>query len=231
VDLGGGVVLEMGYLKGGKFQMGSPNSEIERNSAEGPVHEVELDGFWLGKYEVTQEQYQAIMGTNPSRFKDPKNPVESVSWDDAVEFCKRLSQKTGKTFRLPTEAEWEYACRAGSRSRFCFGDSVSQLGDYAWYNSNSGNQTQPVGQRQPNAWGLYDMHGNVWEWCSDWYGEDYYGNFPRKNATGPTSGQYRVLRGGSWFNYPRYCRSAYRLGVTPTNTGVVYGFRVVVFFR
>jgi formylglycine-generating enzyme required for sulfatase activity len=142
----------------------------------------------FGKYQVTQAQYQAVMGTNPSQFKNkPKNPVENVSFNEAQAFCQKLSQITGKTYRLPTEAEWEYACRAGTTTNYYFGDDYRQLGDYAWYFDNSQGTTNPVGQKKPNTWGLYDMHGNVWEWC-----------------------QEVVIRGGSWCFYPNNCRSTIR---------------------
>ena len=226
IDLGRGVKLEMVYIRGGTFQMGSPESEQPRGNDEGPVHPVELDGFWMGKFEVTQEQYQQITGKNPSHFKDAKNPVEQVSWNDAKAFCDTLSQKTGQAFRLPTEAEWEYACRAGSQTAYSFGDSESQLGDYAWYDRNSGRRTHPVGGKRPNAWGLYDMHGNVYEWCGDWYDSDYYKNSPRKNPTGPSSGSSRVNRGGSWISSPWGCRSAFRYRGTPGITFNYLGFRV-----
>ncbi len=228
IDLGDGVKLEMVYVRGGTFQMGSPDSERDRESNEGPVHPVELDGFWMGKFEVTQEQYESIMRSNPSHFKGSKNPVERVSWNDAKSFCDKLSQKTGQTFRLPTEAEWEYACRAGSSTAYCFGDDVSQLADYAWYVSNSGRRTHPVGGKRPNAWGLYDMHGNVCEWCGDWYASDYYENSPSKNPTGPASGNGRMLRGGGWDFIPCLCRSAFRSGTDPSYTLYGrFGFRVV----
>jgi eukaryotic-like serine/threonine-protein kinase len=142
-------------------------------------------------YEVTQGEYERVMGTNPSHFKgDPRLPVETVSWQDAMTFCERLSalpaeRSAGRVYRLPTEAEWEYACRAGSTTIYSFGDSEGSLGDYAWYDSNSGSKTHPVGQKRPNAWGLYDMHGNVWEWCSDWYDGSYYASSPVDDPTGP----------------------------------------------
>jgi len=225
VDLGGGVKMDLVWVPAGSFQMGSPDSEQGRNDSEGPVHTVELDGFWMAKYEVTQEQYEAVMGKNPSNFKGAKNPVEMVSWNDATDFCRKLTDKVGrasspaKSFRLPTEAEWEYACRAGSSTRFCFGDSDNGLDEYAWYGGNSDNTTHPVGEKKPNDWGLYAMHGNVWEWCGDWYGEKYYGSSDRKNPQGASSGELRVLRGGSWFRDPGDCRSAFRFGNGPARAG------------
>ena len=154
-------------------------------------------------YEVTQEQYERVMGKNPSRFKGPQLPVERVSWKAAVSFCTKLSafpeeQAAGRTYRLPTEAEWEYACRAGSTTDFCFGDAEWGLDDYAWYEDNSDHRTHPVGQKRPNAWGLYDMHGNVWEWCADWHDEAYYEASPVDDPQGPATGVDRVGRGGSW---------------------------------
>ena len=217
VDLGGGVTLEMLWVPPGDFTMGSNDGD----SDEKPPHQVTLtQGFWLGKYEVTQEQWERVMGSNPSNFKGAKNPVECVSWDDAQAFCK----KPGNGLRLPTEAEWEYACRAGSTTAYCFGESHSGLGDYAWYNDNSGSKTHPVGGKKPNAWGLYDIHGNVWEWCQDWYGD-----YPRGSVTDPTgrtSGTYRVLRGGSWNCGPAYCRSASRFGRPPGRRVTFVGVRV-----
>jgi formylglycine-generating enzyme required for sulfatase activity len=225
-DLGGGVKMDLVWLPTGSFQMGSPDSESGRTDDEGPVHTVELDGFWMGKYEVTQEQYEAVMGKNPSKFKGAKNPVEQVSWNDAVDFCRTASQKTDKGFRLPTEAEWEYACRAGSTTRFCFGDSDNGLGEYAWYNDNSGKTTHPVGEKKANEWGLYDMHGNVWEWCGDLYPGKYEAA-AAKNPQGASSGPCRVLRGGGGSNAPQFCRSATRDGGSPSRTGISRGFRVV----
>jgi len=231
-DLGGGVKMELVWVPAGSFQMGSPSSESGHSDDEGPVHSVELDGFWMGKYEVTQEQYEAVMEKNPSNFKGAKNPVEMVSWNDATDFCRKLTDKVGrasspaKSFRLPTEAEWEYACRAGSTTRFCFGDSDSNLGDYAWYTANSGSKTHPVGEKKANEWGLYDMHGNVWEWCGDWYA-DKYGAGSAKNPQGASSGECRVLRGGSWNGDPHRCRSADRGRSDPTGTNNGSGFRVV----
>jgi formylglycine-generating enzyme required for sulfatase activity len=234
VDLGGGMKMELVWIPAGSFQMGSPSSESGGDDDEGPVHTVELDGFWMGKYEVTQEQYQAVMGKNPSNFKGAKNPVVAVSSDDAADFCRKATAKVaqasspasvGKTFRLPTEAEWEYACRAGSTTRFCFGDSDNGLDDYAWYSGNSGKQTHPLGEKKPNEWGLYDMHGNVWEWCGDWYAGKY-GAGAAKNPQGSSSGVGRVLRGGGWNNDPVDCRSADRYWNMPTFMSSNFGFRV-----
>ncbi|MCX7046264.1 MAG: SUMF1/EgtB/PvdO family nonheme iron enzyme [Candidatus Sumerlaeota bacterium] len=218
-DLGNGVRIDMIWIPAGTFQMGSNQNDTEK-----PIHSVELDGFWLGKYPVTQAQYQAITGQNPSNFKSASNPVEQVNWDEATEFCRRISQKTGKTYCLPTEAQWEYACRAGANGKYCFGDSESQLGEYAWFDGNSESQTHPVGQKKPNQWGLFDMHGNVLEWCADWYGA--YTAEKQRNPSGPGSGEYRVLRGGSWFNTPVLCRSAYRSYNTPDYRLIFIGFRL-----
>jgi len=226
LDLGGGVTMKLVLIPAGKFMMGSPDSEKGRDENEGQ-HEVTLSKpFYMGVTEVTQAQYEAIMGTNPSNFKGATSPVDNVSWNDATEFCKKLSDKTNQAVRLPTEAEWEYACRAGSTTKFSFGDAHESLGDYAWYSTNSGSKTRPVGQKKPNAWGLYDMHGNVWEWCADRYGA-----YPEGAVTepqGPASGMFRVLRGGAWNDSPDYCRSAYRNRTTPDNRYYYDGFRVEV---
>jgi formylglycine-generating enzyme required for sulfatase activity len=200
--------LEMVKIPAGKFMMGSDEHDSEK-----PIHEVTVNAFKIGKYPVTQAQYKAVMGTNPSYFSgNPQNPVENVSWSDAQEFCQKLTELTGQKYRLPTEAEWEYACRAGTKTRFSFGNDDSQLGDYAWFIRNSDSKTHPVGQKKPNPWGLYDMHGNVLEWCEDGWHENH------ENA--PTDGtawndnhsqnNFRVMRGGSWYGNPRNCRSACR---------------------
>ncbi|MEI7837094.1 MAG: formylglycine-generating enzyme family protein [Planctomycetota bacterium] len=167
------------------------------------------------------------MDKNPSHFKDAKNPMEQISWDEAVEFCKKLSAKSGTTVRLPTEAEWEYACRAGSKTQFGYGDEATALGKYAWCATNSGDRTRPVAQKKPNAWGLYDMHGNVWEWCSDWYANSY-ANAGLRDPQGPDSGTLRVLRGGCWGNGPKGCRAAFRSRCLPDVRYFQYGFRVAV---
>ena len=217
--------MKLLLIPAGEFQMGSPESDTKAYSSEKPQHPVRItQPFYLGVTEVTQEQYERVMGTNPSNFKGSELPVETVSWEDAVEFCRKLSAKVGRPYRLPTEAEWEYACRAGSRTKWSFGDAESSLGEYAWYSSNSGSTTHPVGEKKPNAWGLCDMHGNVWEWCSDWYGE--YASAAVSDPSGATAGSNRVLRGGGWNYGPGYCRSAYRRSVAPGSRYDSLGFRV-----
>ena len=199
------------------------------NKNEKPAHPVTLTKpFYMGKFSVTQEQYQSVMGSNPSQFKGNRNPVEMVSWDDAQAFCKKLSEQTAEMVRLPTEAEWEFACRAGTRTAYSSGDSESDLARVAWYSANSKSTTHPVGQKEANAFELYDMHGNVWQWCLDFYGEDYYGKSEAENPQGPTQGAWRLLRGGSWGFTPMYCRSANRIRNLPVNRDGNIGFRVVL---
>ena len=204
--------IKLVYIPAGSFTMGSPSNEQDRDNDEGPQHKVTISrGFYMGIYEVTQAQYEAVMGTNPSDFKGDNLPVETVSWNNAVEFCQKLSQKEGKAYRLPTEAEWEYACRAGSSTRFCFGDNDSGLDDYAWYgHEKAGTKTHPVGQKNSNDFGLYDMYGNVSEWCSDWYDTNYYSNSPEIDPKGPDKGTDRVVRGSSWLYNSKDCRSSDR---------------------
>ena len=217
------------YIKPGTFMMGSPSSEADREDDE-RQHRVTLTkGYYLQSTEVTQGQWQAVMGDNPSRFKScgADCPVEQVSWDDIQEFIKKLNQRDSDyQYRLPTEAEWEYAARAGSESRFCFGDSDETLKEYTWFEDNSGGKTHPVSEKRPNKWGLYDMYGNVWEWCQDWYNEDYPGGSVT-DPRGPSSGDARVLRGGSWGHFAGDCRSADRGGYGPTNRFLNQGFRLV----
>jgi formylglycine-generating enzyme required for sulfatase activity len=220
VDLGGGVKLDLVLVPAGSFTMG--------DAIDKPAHKVTITKpFYLGKYEVTQEQWEAVMGSNPSHFKGPKNPVEQVSWDDCQQFLVKLNAKSGgqgSKFVLPTEAQWEYACRAGSTGKFCFGDDEKQLGEYAWYKVNSGDKPQPVGEKKPNIFGLHDMHGNIWEWCQDWYGE--YGAEAVRDPSGPTTGSIRVYRGGSWDDGGRYCQSACRYLDVPGGRGYYLGLRV-----
>ncbi len=235
-DLGNGVTLEMVQIPGGTFTMGSPAGEKQRDNDESPQHRVTVPSFYMGRYEVTQAQYQAVMGKNPSNFKGNKRPVEKVSWNDAVEFCKKLSQKTGRTYRLPSEAEWEYACRAGSSTPFYFGETITP--DLVNYNGNSPygsapkgeyrQQTTDVGIFPPNAFGLYDMHGNVYEWCQDTWHDNYNGAPTDGSAWIDNQNSYRLLRGGSWFNNSGYCRSANRGRDYPDDIGNNDGFRVVL---
>ena len=202
-------------------------------------HQVTLKKpFKLGIYEVTQAQYEKVTGVKPSKFKVADNPVETLTWDHAVDFCRKLSElpaekDAGNVYRLPTEAEWEYACRAGTTTKYSFGDDESELRDHAWYSENFGGKTHPVGSKKPNAWGLYDMHGNVWEWCQDWLGG--YPSGMVRDPTGPASGsahQYRitgplrVYRGGSWFDLAEFCRSASRCRFGPSHRFECMGFRV-----
>ncbi len=230
VDLGGGVKMEMILIPAGEFLMGSPDSDQDALSWEKPQHRVRITKpFYLGKYQVTQEQWETVMGNNPSFFKGPKNPVERVSWGDCQQFLGKLNAKSvagGGKFQLPNEAQREYACRAGSKTRYCFGDDESKLGEYAWYAANSGTKTHPVGEKKPNAWGLYDMHGDVWEWCQDWYEPRYYKESPVDDPTGATTGSARVCRGGSWYYPAGGCRSAGRFHVEPGLRPYILGLRV-----
>ncbi|HAX80135.1 MAG TPA: Sulphatase-modifying factor protein [Cyanobacteria bacterium UBA11372] len=233
-DLGDGVVLEMVYIPGGTFQMGSSEQSYEQ-----PVHQVTVKPFFIGKYLITQEQYQAVMVDNYSDFEGAKLPVENVRWEDAMEFCAELSQKTGKNYRLPSEAEWEYACRAGTTTPFHFGDTitpdlVNYDGNHPYASAPKGlyrEKTTPVGSFPPNAFGLYDMHGNVWEWCSDrWH--DNYNDVPTNGSSWETGGFGRfgwVLRGGAWLDYAFVCRSAFRYTLAlGDDSGWSCGFRVAV---
>jgi formylglycine-generating enzyme required for sulfatase activity len=191
--------------------------------------------FWLSKFEVTQGEYEAIMGTNPSHFTgDPNRPVERVSYFKAVAYCAALTSRerqagrlpAGYEYRLPTEAEWEYACRAGTTNWFSFDEAVAEADLYAWTAENSGENPQPVGLKQPNPWGLHDMHGNVWEWCLDWFGA--YPKAPVTDPTGPPQGEYKVFRGGSWYHDVEFARSANRFMMSPSNGIHFVGFRVAL---
>jgi formylglycine-generating enzyme required for sulfatase activity/predicted phosphodiesterase len=216
-------------IPAGEFDMGSETGD----SDEKPVHRVRITlSFLLSMFPVTNQDYQRFLEANSgikppdywnnSQFNDPKQPVVGVSWEDAQAFCQWAG------CRLPTEAEWEYACRAGNQGAFCFGDDESKLEQYAWYIKNSGGKTQPVGQKKPNKWGLHDMHGNVWEWCQDWYAEDYYKRSPKEDSKGPEKGEFRVLRGGGWYGPGERCRSAFRFYPLPSSRYIYFGFRVVL---
>ena len=222
--------MEFVWIEPGVFQMGSDDGD----SDERPVHEVEISrGFWLGKYEVTQGEWESVMGRNPSYFEgDARLPVETVSWNDVQEFIAKLNAASGSSvYRLPTEAEWEYACRAGTQTRWSLGDDdgddASQLDKYAWYDCNDGCDTKVVGRKGPNGWGLYDMHGNVWEWVQDWYSSGYYNSSPRVDPPGPTSGSDRVVRGGRFGDIAQSVRSAYRYNSSPDNRYIFLGVRLV----
>jgi formylglycine-generating enzyme required for sulfatase activity len=222
--------MEFVLIPAGSFTMGADKNFEDASDDETPQHRVSISKpFYLGKYEVTQAQWTAVMGNNPSKFKDRSNPVEQVSWNDVQAFIRRLNQQEGHNhYRLPTEAEWEYATRAGSTGAYSFGDDADSLGRYAWYSDNSGDKRYPVGQKEPNAWGLHDMHGNVWEWVQDWYGERYYSNSPGSDPKGPSSGSRRVERGGCWCGSAKFCRSAYRNRVTPDYRHGSLGFRLAL---
>ncbi len=239
--------MKLVLIPPGEFMMGSSKELIEEElrlhdgvgwypkhlPGEGLQHRVRITKpYWLGATDVTQEEYERVMGSNPSKFQgDPQRPVEQVSWDDAVEFCRKLSALPGekaakRRYGLPTEAQWEHACRAGTTTRWYAGDDEAGLGDVAWFNANSGGQTHPVGGKKPNAWGLYDMHGNVWEWCQDWYDKGYYAKSPIDDPAGPPSDSARVFRGGCWIDGAGFCRSAYRNGSRPGLRDCILGFRV-----
>lgn len=240
--------MKLRFIPAGSFMMGSQKSDVEpiqreydlgENAfdEESPPYQVTISkSFYMGVYVVTQAQYEAVMGKNPGRYGGENNPVDDVSWYDAVEFCKRLSELTGESYRLPSEAEWEYACRAGITTVYYWGDSEDEMDKYAWYEKNACAEewtaphadkegTQPVGQKESNAWGLHDMLGNAWEWCRDMKGK-----YPSGAATdpkGPQSGDFRVCRGGSWFSGSWDARSAYRNAADPEGSSGGHGFRVV----
>ncbi len=211
-DLGDGIILELAEIPGGSYLMGN---EVKIN----------LKGFLMSKYPITQAQWRVIMGNNPSYFKGDSRPVETVSWIEANDFCHKLSQLTGRAYRLPTEAEWEYACRAGTDTKYFWGDRTEELNKYAWYCDNSGRGSHPVGLKQPNAWGLYDMLGNVWEWCADSY-ENNLSKYP-SNGTAYTIGTAKSLRGGSWSSFDSGCNPYYRYYLESNHRDLSYGFRVV----
>ncbi len=226
---------EMARIPGGWFEMGSA---AERELDE-PLHRVYVGPFYIDKYEVTQAEYERVTGTNPSRWKGANNPVEQIRWANAAEYCNARSRLEGLQpaydpqtwecdfhadgYRLPTEAEWEYAARAGSTTEYFFGDGPVRLKDYAWFKENCTRRPRPVGSREPNPWGLYDVYGNVWEWCNDFYAEDYYQQSPQRDPRGPAEGENRVVRGGCWNSRPDECRSAYRNYEDPGYTDTCFG--------
>ena len=221
-DILAGIMRNMVYVEGGTFTMGAKTYKSEK-----PAHSVTLSSFYIGKYEVTQSLWKAVMGSNPSNRKGDNLPVENVSWNDCQTFLRKLNAMTGKNFRLPTEAEWEFAARGGNLSRGYQYSGSKKIDDVAWYRNNSGSKTHNVGTKAPNELGIYDMSGNVWEWCQDWYG-DYHG-YSQTNPTGPSSGSFRVFRGGSWFNnFAWLCRVAYRAGGTPDGRDISLGFRLAL---
>ena len=220
VETAKGINLKMIYVEGGTFAMGSNSGE----SDEKPIHNVTLDSYYIGETEITQAQWRAVMGSNPSEYKGDNRPVENVSWNDAQEFCERLSELTGKRYVLPTEAQWEYAARGGNQSKGYTYSGSNNIDEVAVYDDWSSNHSN-VKSKKPNELGIYDMSGNVWEWCSDWYGS--YSSSSETNPQGPNSGYLRVLRGGSWFYYASYCRVAIRYNNIPSYTYDNFGFRVV----
>lgn len=218
------------FIQSGCFQMGNDEKPTDQTVGESPSHRVCIDKpFYMGETEVTQKQWQDVMGNNPSKSKVEDKPVERVSWNDIQEFIQKLNANEGGAFfRLPTEAEWEYAARAGSDTDFSFGDNEGSLAKYAWF-GNLGYKGTPheVAQKEPNDWGLYDMHGNVWEWVQDWYDGTYYSNSPANNPTGPETAKYRVYRGGSYIGKATNLRSAVRFSALPSTRTHDLGFRLV----
>ncbi|MGM0490864.1 MAG: formylglycine-generating enzyme family protein [Planctomycetota bacterium] len=232
--------MKLALIPSGEFMMGSSESAEALRKAFGtkpewrlfqgerPQHKVQITkAFYLGVHEVTQRQYEEVMGEDQSRFEGLSRPVERVSWEDAATFCKKLSDMAnGENYRLPTEAQWEYACRAGTTTRYNSGNQLDPL--YAWFRENSYTQTHPVGEKEPNAWGLYDMHGNVGEWCADWYDDEYYTRSPLQDPQGPATGSRRVMRGGSWLIEAARCRSARRSSEPWAKRYEYLGFRVAL---
>ena len=224
-----GISIDMVRVEAGTFTMGATPEMGDPFDADKPAHRVTLtNDYYIGKYEVTQALWKAVMGNNPSNFKGDNLPVEKVSWDDCQEFISKLNRITGKTLRLPTEAEWEYAARGGNNSRGYQYSGSNNLSDVAWFRGNSGGKPHAVGTKQPNELGIYDMSGNVDEWCQDWYWYGAYSSSSQVNPTGANSGSDRVFRGGSWSGEARYCRSSYRLYYTPDHSNYSLGLRLVL---
>lgn len=221
-----GIKYNMVWVEGGTFRMGATSEQGSEISDEKPVHSVTLSGYYIGKTEVTQALWQAVMGSNPSYFEGDDLPVEQVSWDDCQEFIRKLNSLTGQNFRLPTEAEWEFACRGGNNSRGYKYSGSNYIDNVAWYDGNSGDKTHPVATKSPNELGIYDMSGNVWEWCADRYGD--YSSGRQTNPKGPYDGSFRVNRGGSWFDVARYCRSSFRIIINPAFRFNYLGLRLAL---
>lgn len=222
-----GINMKMIWVEGGEFMMGCTSEQGNCDDDEKNVRRVKVDGFYIGMLEVTQSQWEKVVGTNPSNWKGPDLPVENVSWDEAMEFCRLLSNKTGKTYTLPTEAQWEYAARGGNKSDGSKYAGSNMIDAVAWYTDNSGNRTHPCGTKRANALGIYDMSGNVWEWCKDWYSSSYT-SYDTNNPAGPSSGSGRVDRGGGWNCNASGCRVANRDGSSPGGRGISLGFRVLL---
>ena len=221
--------MELVLIPAGSFRMGGDKKLEQAEDHETPPHIVKISKtFYMSKYEATQSQWSEIMNNNPSEFKEDIRPVERVSWNDVQEFIQKLNNKeeTNK-YRLPTEAEWEYAARADTESTYCFSSNIKILSQYAWYRKNSAGKTHPIGQLKPNAWGLYDVHGNVHEWCQDWFDRNYYSQSPSNSPLGPSSGLAKVLRGGDWGSENWYCRCASRSLSSPDRRSNRLGFRLV----
>ena len=220
-----GIKYIMVWVEGGTFRMGATSEQgSDADSYEKPVHSVTLSGYYIGKTEVTQALWEAVMGSNPSYWKGDNLPVESVSWDDCQEFIRKLNALTGQNFRLPTEAEWEFACRGGNNSRGYKYSGSNYIDNVAWYWDNSGKKIHPVATKSPNELGIYDMSGNVWEWCADWFGN--YSSSAQTNPKGPYDGSYRVYRGGGWGDYARLCRSSGRYCFSPGSRYCDLGLRL-----
>jgi formylglycine-generating enzyme required for sulfatase activity len=233
--------IEMMLIPAGEFIMGDDGGEDD----EKPAHKVKISAFYMDKYEVTQQAYEGMMGKNPAKFKGPLKPVERISWFSAIQYCNMRSLREGLTpcydletlecnyeadgYRLPTEAEWEYACRAGTSTEYSFGNAPEELGQYAWFKTNANETSHPVGQKKPGPWGFYDMHGNIWEWCNDYYDENYYKKSPIENPSGPSMGDERVLRGGSWAGAAQSARSSSRYSETPGFADVCFGYEAYGF--
>ncbi len=222
-----GVSFEMIAVEGGTFTMGATDEQAsDAYSDEKPTHQVTLSSYYIGKTEVTQELWQAVMGSTPSNFSGTNLPVEKVSWDDCQTFITKLNSLTGKNFRLPTEAEWEFAARGGNKSLGYKYSGSNMLSNVAWFYDNSSSKTHPVGTKAPNELGIYDMSGNVWEWCSDYWGD--YSSSSQYNPTGPNSGSLRVYRGGCWYYDARNCRVSYRSFSYPTSRSIFLGLRLAL---